>query len=419
VPNLATLREDFARESHELEQIFQEAGPDRDLDRVKRLEGTPEQKSAEIKRRHDVINAISADLEALTHLGDIERINNLRVRQATDPLNRPSYGGPNGSVVPDGGGSVLEQKGLRGFLEQHKGYQAYRADRAGAVEIAIPVARFKTLITLGTISPQNYRTAAVPMPVETRSVLDDIGQSTTSVAINEYYEETTLTNNATMVSEGVPKPESALGWTLRTEPIGKAATWIPMTREASQDNPQLEGTIRNRLTYMVERIEERQVINGNGTTPNIRGLLQRVIQTEAKGAGTAHDAIFRAMQKIRGSGGTGFAEPTFFWVHPQNWTPIKLATETGGRYLYGGPADEPQDRIWGLPVRQTTEMPVGTALVGARPYAEVIRREEVVVMISTEHSTYFVENKIAVLAESRFGLACYRPSAFCAVTGLT
>ena len=99
--------------------------------------------------------------------------------------------------------------------------------------------------------------------------------------------------------------------------------------------------------------------------------------------------------------------------------PIKLAAETGGRYLFGGPADDPQDRVWGLPVRQTTEMPLGTALVGSRPYAELLRREEVVVTLSTEHSTYFIENKIAVLAESRFGLAVYRPSAFCSVTGLT
>src|SRR5262245_65216549 len=125
---------------------------------------------------------------------------------------------------------------------------------------------------------------------------------------------------------------------------------------------------------MVRRIEERQVINGNGTAPNIRGLLQRSIQTQAKGAGTPYDAIFTAMQKIRGSGGTGFAEPTALWIHPQNWTPIKLGTETGGRYLYGGPAQEPGDTIWGLPVYQTTAMPTGTALIVSRSYAEVIRR---------------------------------------------
>jgi HK97 family phage major capsid protein len=64
-------------------------------------------------------------------------------------------------------------------------------------------------------------------------------------------------------------------------------------------------------------------------------------------------------------------------------------------------------------------MSQNTALVGAfRPHAEVIRREGIQITLSTEHSTFFVENKVAILAEERLALAVYRASAFATVTGI-
>jgi HK97 family phage major capsid protein len=170
----------------------------------------------------------------------------------------------------------------------------------------------------------------------------------------------------------------------------------------------------------VMRIEEANLLTGNGTAPNLRGLLNRTgIQTQAKGTDPTPDAIYRAMQKVRGAAGAGFAEPTAVVLHPNDWTDIKLLRTADGIYIWGNPSDEGPDRIWGLPVRQTTAMTENTGLVGAfRPHAEVIRREGVQITLSTEHSTFFIENKVAILAESRLALAVYRPSAFCSVTGI-
>jgi HK97 family phage major capsid protein len=125
------------------------------------------------------------------------------------------------------------------------------------------------------------------------------------------------------------------------------------------------------------------------------------------------------MQLVRGSAGAGFAEPTGVIFHPNDWTAIKLLRTTDGIYIWGSPAEEAADRIWGLAVRQTTGMTENTALVGAfRPHAEVLRRTGITVTLSTEHGTYFIENKVAILAEERLALAVYRPSAFCTVTGI-
>jgi HK97 family phage major capsid protein len=197
--------------------------------------------------------------------------------------------------------------------------------------------------------------------------------------------------------------------------------FVPVTSESLADVDGLESMIRGRLAWAVQRAEERALLTGNGTAPNIRGLLNRVgIQTTAKTAALPiPDAVYIAMQLIRGSAGTGFAEPTGVVFHPTNWTSVKLLRTADGIYIWGNPSEEGPDRIWGLPVRQTTAMTLNTALVGAfRPYAQITRRQGITVTMSTEHASFFIENKVAVLAEERIALEVYRPSAFATVTAL-
>jgi HK97 family phage major capsid protein len=224
-----------------------------------------------------------------------------------------------------------------------------------------------------------------------------------------------------MTAEGAAKTESDWAVTLRSDPIRKVAHWFQATKESLDDVPWLESQLRGRLSFGVRRKEEQQVLSGDGTGQNITGLINRSgIQTQARGSDSNMDAIYKAMQKIRGSAGTGFAEPTAIVIHPDNFTAIKLAKSTDGIYLYGAPADEGVDRLWGLPLRQTTAITANTALVGAfRPYAEVLRREGITVLTSSEHASFMVENKLLIVAESRLGLAVTRPSAFCTATGLT
>jgi hypothetical protein len=72
-------------------------------------------------------------------------------------------------------------------------------------------------------------------------------------------------------------------------------------------------------------------------------------------------------------------------------------------------------------VRVTPSQTENTAIVGAfNVMAQVFRKPNgaITITISTEHSTYFVENKVAILAEERLLLAVYRPAAFCTVTGI-
>ena len=106
-------------------------------------------------------------------------------------------------------------------------------------------------------------------------------------------------------------------------------------------------------------------------------------------------------------------------IHPNDWQEIRLLRTADGLYIMGNPADDAPVRLWGVRGRVTTAITEGTGLVGAfRVYSQIFRREGLRVEASTEHASFFVENKTAILAETRLALAVYRPAAFCTVTGI-
>jgi HK97 family phage major capsid protein len=183
------------------------------------------------------------------------------------------------------------------------------------------------------------------------------------------------------------------------------------------DNGQLRTEIEERLPYMVMRRREAQVLVGDGVAPNLLGILNKPgIQTQVKGADPVPDAVYKAMTKVRW---TGDAEPTGYVTHPNDWQDVRLLRTADGLYIWGSPMEPGPERIWGLDVRVTPGITENTGLVGAfRPYAVFYRRSGITVVASTEHSTYFIENKVAILAEERVLVAVKRAAAFCTITGL-
>lgn len=417
MPNVVELREEIAEKRRFLHNVFQEAGPEVDLTRVTVLTGDTQAKHAEIRRRNLELDALSGEEARLALLEEIARKNAQEHERLTQPERGLPFGSANGSAGKGG-----PPPSFREFLSGHPQYKAFRDGHAREATIDLPHFDFKTLVTLTTVSPQNFRQPdVVPMAQEERTVADLLLQGTISVGTIEYYEETLFTNTAGPVAEGAAKPEMTLEWTLRSDPARKIAETIPATKESLDDVSWLESQLRNRLAFAVKRAEEAELLAGDGTGVHLLGLLNRPgVQTIAKGGTEPNtDAIYKAIQLVRGSAGLGFAEPTAIVMHPQNVTNYKLMRTADGIYINGPPSQEGPDTMWGLPIRQTTGMTLDKALVLTRQYGEVLRREGITLTMSTEHSTFFVENKVMFLAEERLALAVYRPSAFATATALS
>lgn len=295
---------------------------------------------------------------------------------------------------------------------------AVEVDLADAFGIDRIRGGLKTLFDSTSFAPEVVRIPTIITPGEQQPTIAALMPSgRTSQNAIAYMEETTTTNAAAETAEGGQKPESALAFTEKSSNVRKIATFLPVTSEVMEDAPMMEDYINTRLQQFVAYREDSQLLNGNGTAPNLRGLLNTVgIQTQAKGADPTPDAVHKAITKVA----TGsFLAADGVVMHPNDWQDIRLLRTADGIYIWGSPAEAGPARIWGLNVTLTTVISEGTALVGAfRSAAQVFRRSDLSLEVSNSHADFFQYNKLAIRVEERLALVVFRPAALCTVTGI-
>ena len=234
--------------------------------------------------------------------------------------------------------------------------------------------------------------------------------------------EKTFTNAAATVLEGAAKPESTLTFEAANAPVRKIAHWLPVTEEMLEDVAQIRSYIDARLRLGVEIEEEDQLLNGTGVAPDLLGPATAARPRRRRRVGVAPDTQRRRdpasdhgdLRDVVPDAGRHHDAPDQLGDDP--------ADEGDARRLSDGravPADSVAD-------------PLGLARGGhagdrrgRRPRRRVQDRRASVpaggirVEASNSHADFFIKNLVAIRAEERLALACYRPGSFGEVTALT
>ena len=411
---VAKLKEQIAKSREELKAAFdsQEDG----------------KYTAEAKEK---IKGLNTELSGLVDDLKVEEAK-IQNEKALEVDNEPVNSIPN---------AMPEEKGPQSIGEQFANSDAYKAYTEKGVKGVDSQAEFKTTLNTTGYPPESLRAPGI---LETAlrnpdSVIGLFDQIQTNQNAYVYLEETTFTNNAGAVAESTDistSNEGALAFTERTESIRKMATFLPVTDELLADVAGIQGYVNSRLQTMMRLNLDNQLVNGDGSAPNLTGVLNKSgINTfdysSYSGELAKLGQIYQAITEIRKD---AFVEPDSIVMHPSDWYEIVTAvsdfagTSSAGYaaknplfVVAGGFGADAAPRIWGLKVVPSTVIAAGTMLVGkfgGGDAAQVIMREGVDLAVSDSHSDFFAKNQLAIRLTMRLGFAIYRPTAFCSITNV-
>lgn len=196
-----------------------------------------------------------------------------------------------------------------------------------------------------------------------------------------------------------------------TVPAEYIAGWLRVSRKMLDDMAAFRSYLQMRLMEMYLKAEDNQVLNGNGVSPQLEGLL--TVATAANHTtGPNIERLIMAISQLESSDYTASG----IVVHVAAYYNIALnKAEGSGEYDQPGIVVIQNGQLFvaGIPVYRTTAMPVSTYLVGDFVLGcQLFIREQPAVEFFDQDANNVTTNKITVRIEGRVAMAIYRAEAF-------
>lgn len=223
--------------------------------------------------------------------------------------------------------------------------------------------------------------------------------------------EASFVNSAAEVSQGAAKPESDATFEQYNVPITTVAHWIKVSNQLLADAPAIVAYIDTRARDGLAQRIDAQLLNGNGTSPNLSGLTDSGNFTAytASSSDLLVDGINRAKWQLWATGNT----PDTVIVNPADWGAMERTREGSGTgmYLYGAPGSDGMMNPFGLRIVISNNMAAGKFLVGAIANSTALYVRQGATVEMGYVNTDFTQNLVTIRVEERLGLGVERPSA--------
>lgn len=241
-----------------------------------------------------------------------------------------------------------------------------------------------------------------------------IPNGSTDAQTIRYPKESAYDDGAAAAAQGATLGQSDFDIAASSVNMEKIGTFMRITEEMLNDTPQLLSYLSARVPEKILSLEDSQILNGDGTSPNLDGLFTDGSAFAAGGFANAiesaneYDVLVVALNQLALS---NYGADTIL-VNPTDLHKIALLKSTANEYLRQQIYSGLQPNIMGVNVTASTAVSAGSFLVGNLAVAtQLWIRENLAVEFSREDSTNFRDGFVTVKASERVALTNYLPNA--------
>jgi HK97 family phage major capsid protein len=213
------------------------------------------------------------------------------------------------------------------------------------------------------------------------------------------WDEATTVRAAAMVAEGAVFPETTAKFHWYTENLRKVGDTLPVTEEFFEDEAQAAAELEMFLNINVNLVIDSQIINGDGTGQNLKGLLNVCPAYVPVASGIAapnlKDLAIKVKNDITRSRGSKYA-PDMVLVNSATMEGLILKKDANNNYIF----DENTGTIGGLFVVVDENTPDNQMIVGDRRYARIYEKTGVVLTKGMPNAQ-FLEDEMTIKARKR------------------
>lgn len=250
-----------------------------------------------------------------------------------------------------------------------------------------------------------FGTPNVPQKIE--PLIPHIAVTTDSVD----YVTVADTINAAGVAEAAKIPESTFTPALAKANVVNVAHYTKITKQLADDAPALAAYINTKMLYGLQNKVESQIVNGNGTAPELKGLLATGSFTNASEQLAGAKNLFDLLLLLQGVAETAAYEPEALVLNPMTWAQLAMEKDSQGRYLLGGPGLAANKSVWGIPVVTSSAVPAGKFIFGNFTQTVTIYdRQQVAVEMTGTNEDDFTRYLYTIRASRRLALAVEVPA---------
>ena len=256
--------------------------------------------------------------------------------------------------------------------------------------------------TTGQI-PQAEREAGITRIVRRNPfILELVNVGTIMSNVWEWVEQKNVEGGSAMTAEGALKSQTDFDLVVASANVKKVTAYIKVTKEMLDDVALLRSEIDQELTELINLKIDDQLLNGNGLTVNLTGIVTNATAWSAGAFALAipeptnYDVLATAINQVR----VNLFEPTYIVMHPTDVTKMKLSKGTDGHYVLPPFSSVDGTSVEGIRVVANTGVTIDKFLVGDFTKAGVRFKEGLTINVGYENDD-FTKNLVTILAEAR------------------